>query len=306
MIASAAFALKQDPDYRKARKDGAEAQVKVCVVDDEGAAVSNASVKVFMGMNFRPKGYWIKGETDANGCFLLQGRTCGDEIEIFVFKNGFYNSKIRLCFSEMGHEYDVRNGKWLPYGMIKKVELRKIRNPAALRKFGFGMGREVPCTNVWIGVDMLHGDFVKPYGIGERADFEVMVEWDGRTPNQSGYCAASLRFLDDFSGGYYELNIQESEYPYACKAKMDADYSVSQLKVIDRNKAEENGERPFRNNAVLVTRTRCEIDEKGELKSACYGLIKVFSADASWDGKPTMRLSCVFNPTPNDTNLEPK
>ena len=59
-----AMARKKAPDYLDARRNGAEAQIKICVVDDEGGAVSNASIRAFMGMNFRPKGYWIKGVTD--------------------------------------------------------------------------------------------------------------------------------------------------------------------------------------------------------------------------------------------------
>ena len=48
------------------------------------------------------------------------------------------------------------------------------------------------------------------------------------------------------------------------------------------------------------------VDDDGNVKSACYGYIKVFYVDSSWDGMPTVLLSGVFNPTPNDTNLEPK
>ncbi len=61
-----------------ARRNGAEAELKKCVVNDEGSVVSNATVKVFMGMNFRPKGYWVNGETDENGVFLVPGKTCGN------------------------------------------------------------------------------------------------------------------------------------------------------------------------------------------------------------------------------------
>ena len=39
---------------------------------------------------------------------------------------------------------------------------------------------------------------------------------------------------------------------------------------------------------------------------ANYGLIRVLSIDAGWDGKPIIRLAGIYNPTPNDTNLEPK
>ena len=306
MLAINTMALKKDPDYRKARHDGAEAQLKVSLVDDQGMFVSNANVRAFMGMNFRPKGYWINGETGSDGVFLLQGKTCGDEIEIFASKEGYYNSKRKLVFAGMGAERDVRNGKWLPYGEMVCLKLRKVNNPVELCKFGFGMGKSVPDTNTWIGVDMMYGDFIHPYGKGEKADFEVLVEWDGHSPIDSNYCAARIRFIPPLSGGYYASRVEESDFPYIYEADKNADYSVSMIKVVDRNRIQKNGVVPFRNDAVLVTRTRCEIGKDGNLRSACYGFIRVFSSDASWKGKPIMRLAGIFNPTPNDTNLEPK
>jgi hypothetical protein len=59
-------------------------------VDDYGSAVSNASVKVLMGMNFRENAYYINGTTDADGHFAIEGRTTGNEIEIEVVKEGYY------------------------------------------------------------------------------------------------------------------------------------------------------------------------------------------------------------------------
>ena len=56
LVSTTAMALKKDPNYIKARREGAEVQLKVCVVNDTGEAVSNVSIKVFMGMNFRPRG----------------------------------------------------------------------------------------------------------------------------------------------------------------------------------------------------------------------------------------------------------
>ena len=51
LISISAAALKKEPAYRMARRNGAEAELKICVVNDEGSVVSNATVKVFMGIN---------------------------------------------------------------------------------------------------------------------------------------------------------------------------------------------------------------------------------------------------------------
>ena len=42
MVVTSALALKKGPGYRKARHDGAEAYLKVCLVDNEGNGVSEA------------------------------------------------------------------------------------------------------------------------------------------------------------------------------------------------------------------------------------------------------------------------
>lgn len=297
--------------YLEARRNGADAKLKIYIVDNDDNAVSNASVRVFMGMNFRPKGHWIEGKTNGNGVFDVKGKTCGDEIEIHASKLGFYDSTRRICFAEIGAEHEVRNGKWLPYGVSEKLRLRPIQNPVALHKVGFGMGKDVPATNIWLGVDMALGDFVKPHGKGVVADFEIIVEWDGRQPADSNYCGATIRFSHPLSGGYYFAKVQESAYPYVYRANKDEEYQVKVVKIVGRERiGGDLGRRfsstSFGDDAVLVTRSRCVLDELGNMKFACYGFIRILSVDAGWEGKPTMRFACVFNPTPNDTNLEAK
>ena len=44
LASMSAMALKKDPNYLKARRNGAKAQIKVCVVDECGVAVSNARI----------------------------------------------------------------------------------------------------------------------------------------------------------------------------------------------------------------------------------------------------------------------
>ena len=246
----------------------------------------------------------IYGKTDVNGIYIAKETTNGNSIEFFIGKDGYYGVHKKITLIEMRAEHDVKDGKWLPYGVTEELLLRRIHNPVALHSFGFGAGRAVPATNIWIGVDMACGDFIKPYGKGECADFEVMAEWDGRPPVNCDYCVANMRFVEPLSGGYYAPIVRESEYPYVYSANENDNYDVRHVKVVGRGKARKDEAYQLGNSAVLVTRTRCVLDAKGNLKAACYGFVRIFDADASWEGKPTMRLAFVFNPTPNDTNLE--
>ena len=138
-VVMSAFAHKKDPEYLKARRSGGELRMIVSAVDDDGSAVSNASVKVLMGMNFREKAYYINGITDAKGQFAIEGKTTGNEIEIGVTKDGYYKASKKLCLIKMGSEYEVRNGKWQPWGMVVKLPMRKVVNPVALLAFHDGI-----------------------------------------------------------------------------------------------------------------------------------------------------------------------
>ena len=71
----------------------------------------------------------------------------------------------------------------------------------------------------------------------------------------------------------------------------------------------ENGEPRFRGLDIgrsLIVRSRCKVDNEGRLVSANYSTIKNVTVEAGWDGEVKMMLRYYFNPTPNDTNLEPK
>ena len=60
------YAHKKCPSYKNARRSGAMAKIELRIVNDDGVPVSNANVEAFMGMNFRPKGYFIRGLSDTN------------------------------------------------------------------------------------------------------------------------------------------------------------------------------------------------------------------------------------------------
>lgn len=303
-VAASAFALKKDPAYRNARRSGALAKIQIHVVDDLGQDVPNADVSVFMGMNFRPKGYYLKGITNTNGVFVAEGKTCGDEVVIDVTMQGHYSSSKRLCFAEMGTEHYVENGKWLPFGKNEDIALRRIVTPINL--IAFDKLIDVVHTNVWLGFDMEKQDFTRPIGKGDKADFEIKAEWDGRPAWESKYCSAEIRFAGIQTGGHYVKNVFESTFPYIYAAPLDAAYAESTIRIVDRNGDPHTTKIPFAKGASLVTRTRTIVDEEGKIKAANYGCIRRFEVGPSRRGVALLRLSYVFNPTPNDTNLESK
>ena len=303
ITATSAFALSKDSSYREARRSGALAKIKIHVVDDLGHNVSNADVSVFFGMNFRPNGHCLKGVTDKNGMYIAEGKTCGDEIIIDAKKQGFYNSVKKLCFAKMGAEHKVEDGRWQPFNETEKITLRKIEKPITL--IALNKLIDVAYTNIWLGFDMEKKDFVKPFGCGNNIDFEVKVEWDGLPAWESKSCSAKIRFNGEGSGGYYAKNVSESFFPYIYRADPKYSYSERMVCIVNRNGDPYTTKIPFIKESSLVTRTRCQAD-KGKIKVANYGCIRHLEVGPSRRGVVLLRLSYIFNPTPNDTNLEPK
>ena len=302
-VATSAIALRKNQAYLDARRSGALAKIQIHVVDDLGRDVPEAKVSVFLGMNFRPKGHWLNGETGTNGIYVVEGKTCGDEIVVDVAKQGYYASAKKLCFAQMGAEHDVKDGRWQPFDGIETITLRRIVRPVDL--IAFDKLIDVSQTNVWLGFDMEKMDFVKPIGNGSTVDFEVKAEWDGLPAWKSKNCRAEIRFLGDSTGGCYAKNVPESSLPYICSAQPDSSYLERLVLLVDRNGDPHTTKIPFPKDAALVTRTRC-IMEKGKIKSANYGCIRRLEIGPSRRGVALLRLTYVFNPTPNDTNLEPK
>lgn len=60
------------------------------------------------------------------------------------------------------------------------------------------------------------------------------------------------------------------------------------------------------NEFDAVVRLRSKWDEHGGLTFANYADIRILEVSPSKLGCPLLNLSYVFNPTPNDTNLELK
>ena len=292
-----------DSDFQRAHLNGARARIELTVHDEYGAPVSGASVHVLMGMNYRLNSYDIDGKTDTNGVFVIEGKTTGNEIEIKVTKDGWYRSQKKLCFIAMGHEHVVKNGKWQPWGMEIKIPMREVRNPVSLikKKGGFS----VPRTDAWIGFDMQLGDWVGYGGVGRTPDFEVKLQWDGKPVVSFEFARMELRFVGDGAGFYMANTTSNSAFSGIYNAATNEMYK----KEFTCSTTRKNGTvltEEIPSGKLMVVRSRCRLDDKGNVVEANYSFIRAVLIEGGYDGKASAFMNYRFNPTPNDTNLEPQ
>jgi hypothetical protein len=302
-VVMSALAHKKDPEYLKARRYGGDLRMIVSAVDDCGNAVPDAVVKVLMGMNFRENAYYVTGFTDTNGLFIVEGKTTGNEVEIEIVKDGYYRGHDKLCLISMGNEFEVKNGRWQPWGMKVNVPMRSVINPIPLVKKKGGV--VVPAADAWIGFDMKRGDWVG-YGCkGEVPDFEVKLQWDGKPVVSSEFAILELRFVGDGAGFYMTNTTSKSAFSGIYNAATNEMYKKEFVSSTTRkNGAVSTEEIP--SGKLMVVRSRCKLDDKGNVVAANYGFIRAMIIEGGYDGKASAFMNYRFNPTPNDTNLEPK
>ena len=289
--------------------NGADARVEFHVVDDIGKPVSNAIVNVFFDMMDRSKGRRIIGDTDTNGFLVVEAKT-GGILEIEVSCDGYYRTKDEICFITMGKEHEVKNGKWQPWEMRRNVVLRPMRNPVAV-KISPANWLRTKVLNKWIGFDLERFDFIAPNGGGKINDVELRFDWDGMYGTKHNGMAMSLRFTDKYSGGYYVEKFGQSAFTGVYSADPLKTYT-QHFHYFRRPVRDSKGRMVgvdgigFDQSKVLVGRSRCIVDEIGKLISARYFQIEDLQFSCSKEKEAAVSFSLIYNPTPNDTNLEPK
>ena len=304
-----AFSLFGANSFQEACHEGADARVEFRVLNDLGSPVVGAKVNVFFDMADRGEGRPVIGITDTNGVCMVEGKTVG-VLKIEVSCEGYYRTKDELCFITMGHEYEVKNGKWLPWGMAKKIVLRPVRCPRAIRVASHDW-IDTKAINEWIGFDLEKYDFIAPIGKGLVKDVEIKFDWDGCYGTKHNGMALSLRFPSPYAGGYYENKTAWSDFTGVYNANTNGIYSQEfhyERRPIRDAKGRIVGGvgDKFDQAKVLVVRSRCIVDRQGILVSARYFLLSNLEFSCMPDGYVSIRFVTTYNPTPNDTNLEPK
>lgn len=298
-----ALAYKKDPDFLEAERNGAETCIRLVAKTDEGVPVSNACVRVLMGMNFRERAYYIDGTTDTNGVFVISGKTTGNEIEIGVQKDGYYKATKKLSYIRMGREHEAKDGKWLPWGDVLNIPLREIKSPVAL--ICHTAGFDIPRTDEWIGFDMEKQDWVAPIGKGKVADFTVKLKWDGKQSMYSDLLELRVRFPRN-GDGYY---CADKTYGSAFAGVYQADTNQClRTELVCKVEKVDGGwkETGIPNGKLMIVRSRTTLDQRGAVIDANYSTIRSISVFGGWHGTAKMSVSYQFNPKKNDTWLEPQ
>lgn len=303
-VALSAGAFNMDSSYRRARTEGARLQMEISFVDDDGNVVPHAEVAVFLGMNVRANGHWTRGLSDTNGVFLVDGTTCGDEVEILASKAGHYDSSEKFSLVSIGAECGVKDGRWQIGSKRRRVALRRIGRPADMRVGGEFVYTDV--LNSWLGYDLERRDFIAPHGKGVVADFDVCIDWDGEwLPKYSGM-GIRLRFPAPFAGFYSIGKCQASTFkgPYAVCLENAFEKEEAFYEKVEGGLRKDR--KVFDKGRCWVVRSRCKVDSSGKLAEAHYSVIHHVGFAGKKDGRGGFCVIGALNPTPNDTNLEPR
>lgn len=304
--ASAIFAPN---DFQKAYHDGALANVEFRVLDEVGNPIRGAKVNVFFDMADRSKGVWITATTDTNGVCIAEAKTKG-VLEIEVSGEGYYRTKDKISLIVMGQEHEVKGGRWMPWGMRRDVVLRPVSCPKAIRLATHDW-IDTKVINEWVGFDLQKYDYVAPVGKGEVSDMEIKFDWDGNYGSKHNGMAVSLRFPTKFAGGYYSDKKSWSDFTGVYSAQTNEVYEQNfhyeRRPIRDAKGRIIGGEgEKFDQSKVLVVRSRCIVDAYGNFVSAQYAELFNLQFSCTPDKSASIKFNTIYNPAPNDTNLEPK
>ena len=297
---------RADGDFDKALKEGATACLTIRVVDDEGSPVQDATIEARFDAAFNAPGSVGTFLTDTNGIARVSGRT-GKALSFRASKDGHYGAGGEACYVSMGQ--GVKDGRWLPFDLERMIVLRRIRNPVADMPRVSGP-RYTKNMGMWMGFDLAKYDFVAPNGNGHCADMEVKFDWDGQRGVDFNGMEVCVRFVEPYSGAYYQDRVMMSDFKEAYFALTNGMYR-KEFNFYSRPVRDDGGhilkrdQKLFDPEKALIIRSRCVIDSEGTLKQANYSEVADLTFGCGSRGAWIM-FQPIFNPLPNDTNLEPK
>jgi hypothetical protein len=282
-------------DVVKNKVEMPHAKLTVKVMDEQGAPMPGAVVTLtFMDPATR-NGVPVEGSTNTEGMYSGEGQTDG-AMGGMVNKEGYY----RGGFSFTGFT-GLENGRWQPWDAIYTTNLRPILNPVAM--YAKRVQADLPVLDQLCGYDLEKGDWVTPYGKGNkpdftfkghrefknRNDFDVRVELTFANP-ADGLIKAELPAVGKYSTFKWEREAPEAEYPQGVHLRNAANAN----EVIHS----------YARTDAFFFRVRT-IAQNGRIIAANYGKI---SGGLRLDGMNSKTCTVLFtyylNPTSLDRNME--
>lgn len=289
---------KKNAEYWQVVRRGADADLTLTVKDELRNPVSGATVRVAFSL---PDGEEsVAGQTDIHGRYVLGHATDGNSIGISVAKDGYYGSHARLSLIKMGHEHDIRNGRWIPCPIKREIVLRKQRNP--ISPFSHGGVYRIPATNEWCDFDLSLKDWVHPHGGGRTPDVAFKFGWQGEKPLEWTRQSFAVRFLGNVrNGGCLTATVTESGFPYLYQCVPQWTYA---REFNDVSTPQERKAGMLDGTKDFVFRIQSVTNSVGEISSCHYGRFRLLDYGLERDGFGSVMLRYDYNLNSNDTNLE--
>lgn len=302
LVGVSAFGTGYDRTVWRAMTHGAEFDVLVKVVDDEGDPVANAKCSGWMYTETAPKqGNHYSLHTDTNGLVRVAGK-CGEWFSVVLSKEGYYDTMVDIKYPNHNASPMLVDGKWQPYGETRTVVLKRIKNPGRTCIFPrTPQSCRIPEFGRWIGFDLERADWVAPHGKGRYLD--VLLKFTAMEKRLNDYkYAMEVSFTNNpYAGAYWLKKDTSSQLATVHAADSNATYQTSFKFVKEQSPGTQRHWDFLNSDSYLVFRTRTRSDEHGNLISAHYGTI--VGQWLSELGFMILSDGC-FNPVENDVNVE--
>ena len=301
-----------------------DARVTLRVTDDAGRVVSNAWVTVSTFDHWKPGEFAGKDvlrekqkQTDAHGLATLTipCKTGSVQYGIYAgkYSTGGYAYQMNgvRYYNGGGGEYFSTNaimGKWQPWDPHLEINIKRVCNPIPMYAKHVNSGLNLLHLGDKLAYDLIKGDWVKPYGKGETADFIFSGVYNviGKSRYNKDYFDMTL----DMTFSNEDDGIQCVRVPPQAGSVLRLPYCapadgyepiLSQEKYV-RNDLE--NKQTLDEDLNYFFRVRTEKNDKGEIISALYG--KIYKPVEFWVSptKVSIQFTYYVNPSPNDLNLE--
>lgn len=286
-------------DYALAVRDGAMARLTFRIVDDVGNVVTGANVQVSFG---RHDSQWIKGCTDTNGLYTVEGKSSG-KVLYDVDRAGYYQTSSEYSYG-VG-KVMLEDGRWFPWNPTNTVVLKQVKCPVAMYVYSCDATKDliIPSKGTNVAFDMEKGDWVAPFGKGERCDLIVNCDDQFADP-WTGFRKLSLTFGTNVLDGVRRHKLDNfSNFRSLYEAPADGyEKTVTWSIETFRKQKDIITEPPL--DEYFIFRIRTVEDENGKMAKANYGKIYGPVQYGDLGGRLVLRMMCYFNPEVNSRNLE--
>lgn len=286
----------------------ASEKLHVTIKDQDGNPIQGAKVTVFQknpgGMlSFWHDAYDAYGAaTDAQGKATVSFNARSRLFEWSVAAEGYHfamettSESLSVTNNVEGNDYTITE-----HELSRSVTLWKKRNPKPMYGYTNPLGTavEVPDGDGRWGFDLQKCDWVAPLGRGKVADFYITCksEITDSYRDYTGYIE-----IPNQGGAYKGKKNDSTIFPSVYEADLKANY-LSRLPYhyrFDSHDKQIIDESIIKEDEYLVLKTRVQHDKDGHVISANYSkILGEFGV-----GGFLLFQEIVFNPTPNDNNLE--